>query len=132
MRFFLEQRMVHADEALRIGLIGEVVDSDDAFEERFLAYGQLLAGVAPSLPDRPNDWSDRSHDRPICPAPPPRAIRWALHGLSRFRGQPRGDSRHDGWGPAVVPGDGEGRATRPGMLKNGRLASSTSGSVPAP
>jgi|SRR5829696_2214116 len=47
MRFFLEQRMLSADEALRIGLVGEVADSDDVFEERFLAYGQMLAGVAP-------------------------------------------------------------------------------------
>ena len=47
MRFFLEQRMLSADEALRIGMVGEVADSDDVFEERFLKYGQVIAGVAP-------------------------------------------------------------------------------------
>jgi 2-(1,2-epoxy-1,2-dihydrophenyl)acetyl-CoA isomerase len=47
MRFFFEQRMVTADEALASGMVGEVTESDDAFEARFLEYGQLLAGVAP-------------------------------------------------------------------------------------
>jgi 2-(1,2-epoxy-1,2-dihydrophenyl)acetyl-CoA isomerase len=47
MRFFLENRMVPAAEALAIGMVGEVADTDDAFEARFLEYGQLLAGVAP-------------------------------------------------------------------------------------
>lgn len=47
MRFFLENRMVPAAEALAIGMVGEVTESDDTFETRFLEYGQLLAGVAP-------------------------------------------------------------------------------------
>jgi enoyl-CoA hydratase/carnithine racemase len=47
MRFFLENRMVPAAEALAIGMIGEVTETDDVFEARFLEYGQLLAGVAP-------------------------------------------------------------------------------------
>jgi 2-(1,2-epoxy-1,2-dihydrophenyl)acetyl-CoA isomerase len=47
MRFFLENRMVAAEEALAIGIVGEVAESDDAFEARFLEYGHLLAGVAP-------------------------------------------------------------------------------------
>jgi 2-(1,2-epoxy-1,2-dihydrophenyl)acetyl-CoA isomerase len=47
LRFFLENRMVPADEARAIGMVGEVTETDEAFEERFLAYGQLLAGVAP-------------------------------------------------------------------------------------
>jgi 2-(1,2-epoxy-1,2-dihydrophenyl)acetyl-CoA isomerase len=47
MRFFLENRMVPAAEALAIGIVGEVTESDDEFDARFLEYGQLLAGVAP-------------------------------------------------------------------------------------
>jgi 2-(1,2-epoxy-1,2-dihydrophenyl)acetyl-CoA isomerase len=47
MRFFLENRMVPAEEALAIGMIGQVTATDDAFEGAFLEYGQLLAGVAP-------------------------------------------------------------------------------------
>ena len=47
MRFFLEQRMVSAEEALAVGMVGEVTGSDETFEERFLEYGQMLAGVAP-------------------------------------------------------------------------------------
>ena len=47
MRFFLESRMVAADEALALGIVSEVAESDDAFGDRFLEYGQLLAGVAP-------------------------------------------------------------------------------------
>jgi 2-(1,2-epoxy-1,2-dihydrophenyl)acetyl-CoA isomerase len=47
MRFLLEQRMIDANEALALGLVGEVTAADDDFEQRFLDYGQLLAGVAP-------------------------------------------------------------------------------------
>ena len=47
MRFFLENRMVPASEALAIGMVGEVTETDDAFEARFLEYGQLLASIAP-------------------------------------------------------------------------------------
>jgi 2-(1,2-epoxy-1,2-dihydrophenyl)acetyl-CoA isomerase len=47
MRFFLEQRMIGAAEALDLGMVGEVTGSDDAFADRFLEYGRLLAGVAP-------------------------------------------------------------------------------------
>jgi 2-(1,2-epoxy-1,2-dihydrophenyl)acetyl-CoA isomerase len=47
MRFFLENRMVPASEALAIGMVGEVTETDDAFESRFLEYGQMLAAVAP-------------------------------------------------------------------------------------
>jgi len=46
LRFLLEQRMVGADEALALGLVGEVVPDDD-FEARFLAYCDELAKVAP-------------------------------------------------------------------------------------
>jgi 2-(1,2-epoxy-1,2-dihydrophenyl)acetyl-CoA isomerase len=47
MRFFLEQRMVSASDALAWGMVGEVTASDDVFEERFLEYGRMLASVAP-------------------------------------------------------------------------------------
>ncbi len=47
MRFFLEQRTVSASEALAMGMVGEVTESDEDFEQRFLDYGQVLAGVAP-------------------------------------------------------------------------------------
>ena len=82
MRFFLEQRMVHADEAMRIGLIGEVADSDDAFEERFLAYGQLLAGVAPLASRQTKRLVGRVSRPSDLPAHLREEIRWALHGLA--------------------------------------------------
>ncbi len=47
MRFFLEQRPVSAPEALAMGMVGEVTETDEDFEQRFLDYGQVLAGVAP-------------------------------------------------------------------------------------
>ena len=47
LRFFLESRMVPADEALAIGLVSVVTTTDDDLDERLLAYGRQLAGVAP-------------------------------------------------------------------------------------
>jgi len=47
MRFFLESRMVAAAEALELGMVSEVTETDDAFAARFLEYGRMLAGVAP-------------------------------------------------------------------------------------
>jgi 2-(1,2-epoxy-1,2-dihydrophenyl)acetyl-CoA isomerase len=47
MRFFFEQRMVPASEALAIGMVGEVSETDDAFDAQFIEYGRMLAGVAP-------------------------------------------------------------------------------------
>jgi 2-(1,2-epoxy-1,2-dihydrophenyl)acetyl-CoA isomerase len=46
MRFLLENRSVDADEALRLGFVGEVVD-DDRFETRLGEYCALLADRAP-------------------------------------------------------------------------------------
>ncbi len=46
MRFLLEPKMHGADEALALGLVGEVVP-DEAFEDAFLAYCQKIAEVAP-------------------------------------------------------------------------------------
>lgn len=47
MRFFLENRMVPASEALAIGMVGEVADADEGFDARLVEYGQQLAGLAP-------------------------------------------------------------------------------------
>jgi 2-(1,2-epoxy-1,2-dihydrophenyl)acetyl-CoA isomerase len=46
IRFLLENRTVEGDEALKLGLVGEVVD-DDQFEERFKAYCQSLTKLSP-------------------------------------------------------------------------------------
>lgn len=46
MRFLLENRTVGADEALALGLVGEVVD-DDAFAGRLAEYCALLAERSP-------------------------------------------------------------------------------------
>jgi len=46
MRFLLEPRMHGADEALALGLVGEVVP-DEAFADAFLAYCHKIAEVAP-------------------------------------------------------------------------------------
>ena len=46
MRFLLEEEMIGAEEALAIGLIGEVVGVDD-FESAFLGYCRRMAEVAP-------------------------------------------------------------------------------------
>jgi enoyl-CoA hydratase/carnithine racemase len=47
MRFLLEQRMLSAPEAHALGLVSEITETDDKFEQRFLDYGQMLASVAP-------------------------------------------------------------------------------------
>lgn len=46
MRFLLEQRMIDAADAERLGMVGEVVD-EDAFEQRFAEMCQQMAAVAP-------------------------------------------------------------------------------------
>lgn len=46
MRFLLEPKMHGADEALALGLVGEVV-ADEDFEDAFLAYCHKIAEVAP-------------------------------------------------------------------------------------
>jgi 2-(1,2-epoxy-1,2-dihydrophenyl)acetyl-CoA isomerase len=46
MRFLLENRTVEADEALRLGFVGEVVP-DDRFDARLAEYCAFLAGRAP-------------------------------------------------------------------------------------
>ncbi len=46
MRFLLENRTVGAEEALRLGLVGEIVP-DDRFQERFEEYCQSLTNLSP-------------------------------------------------------------------------------------
>jgi len=46
MRFLLENRTVGAEEALRLGMVGEVVP-DDRFEARYLEYLESLTKVSP-------------------------------------------------------------------------------------
>lgn len=46
MRFLLENRTVNADEALRLGLVGEVVD-DERFDARLAEYCDLIAERSP-------------------------------------------------------------------------------------
>ncbi len=46
MRFLLENRTVGADEALRLGMVGEVVP-DDRFDARFAEYCQSLTHLSP-------------------------------------------------------------------------------------
>ena len=46
MRFLLEQKTLSAEQALAIGMVGEVVDAEK-FEHRFLEYCELLAQVSP-------------------------------------------------------------------------------------
>jgi len=46
MRFLLENRTVEGDEALALGLVGEVVD-DDRFDQRFREYCQHLCERSP-------------------------------------------------------------------------------------
>lgn len=46
MRFLLENRTVEGDEALALGLVGEVVD-DDKFEDRFAEYLDSLTKLSP-------------------------------------------------------------------------------------
>ena len=45
-RFLLENRTVGADEALRLGLVGEVVP-DEQFDARLAEYGDLIAERSP-------------------------------------------------------------------------------------
>ena len=46
MRFLLENRTVGAEEALRLGMVGEIVP-DDRFQERFEEYCQSLTNLSP-------------------------------------------------------------------------------------
>jgi 2-(1,2-epoxy-1,2-dihydrophenyl)acetyl-CoA isomerase len=82
MRFFLEQRMVSATEARDIGLVGEVTVSDAEFDDRFLAYGRMLAGIAPIAAQQTKRLVSRVTTPADLPAHLAEEIRLALHGLS--------------------------------------------------
>jgi enoyl-CoA hydratase/carnithine racemase len=82
MRFFLEQRMVSAAEARDIGLVGEVTESDAEFDDRFLAYGQMLAAIAPIAAQQTKRLVSRVTTPADLPAHLEEEIRLALHGLS--------------------------------------------------
>lgn len=82
MRFFLEQRMVSAIEARDIGLVGEVTETDAQFEDRFLDYGQMLAGIAPIAAQQTKRLVSRVTTPADLPAHLEEEIRLALHGLS--------------------------------------------------
>jgi enoyl-CoA hydratase/carnithine racemase len=82
LRFLLEQRMVAADEALALGLVSEVVTSDDAFEARFLEYGLMLASVAPLAARQTKRLLVRVDQPPDLAAHLQDEIALALHGLA--------------------------------------------------
>ena len=82
MRFFLEQRMVSATEARDIGLVGEVTESEAEFEDRFLAYGRMLAGLAPIAAQQTKRLVSRVTTPAELPAHLDEEIRLALRGLS--------------------------------------------------
>jgi 2-(1,2-epoxy-1,2-dihydrophenyl)acetyl-CoA isomerase len=82
MRFFLEQRMVSATEAREIGLVGEVTESDAEFEDRFLAYGRTLAGLAPIAAQQTKRLLSRVTTPGDLRAHLDEEIRLALHGLA--------------------------------------------------
>jgi 2-(1,2-epoxy-1,2-dihydrophenyl)acetyl-CoA isomerase len=87
MRFFLEQRMVSAAEARDIGLVGEVTDSDAEFDDRFLAYGKMLAAIAPIAAQQTKRLVSRVTTPADLPAHLEEEIRLALHGLSSEDGR---------------------------------------------
>jgi 2-(1,2-epoxy-1,2-dihydrophenyl)acetyl-CoA isomerase len=47
MRFMLENRTVHASEAIALGIVSEVVADDADLDARLLEYGSMLASAAP-------------------------------------------------------------------------------------
>ena len=82
MRFLLEQRMVSAPEAHALGLVSEIAETDDAFEQRFLDYGQMLAGVAPLAARQTKRLLVRVDSPPDLATHLDDEINLALHGLA--------------------------------------------------
>ena len=82
MRFLLEQKMLSASEALTLGLVSEVAESDDGFEERLLDYGQMLASVAPIAARQTKRMLMRIDQPPDLVAHLDDEIELALHGLA--------------------------------------------------
>jgi 2-(1,2-epoxy-1,2-dihydrophenyl)acetyl-CoA isomerase len=82
MRFLLEQKMLSASEALALGLVSEVAESADGFEERLLDYGQMLASVAPIAARQTKRMLMRIDQPPDLVAHLDDEIALALHGLA--------------------------------------------------
>jgi 2-(1,2-epoxy-1,2-dihydrophenyl)acetyl-CoA isomerase len=82
MRFLLEQKMLSATEALTLGLVSEVTESDDGFEERLLDYGQMLASVAPIAARQTKRLLVRIDQPPDLVGHLDDEIKLALHGLA--------------------------------------------------
>jgi 2-(1,2-epoxy-1,2-dihydrophenyl)acetyl-CoA isomerase len=81
MRFLLEQRMVDAQEAHDLGMVGEVTAADDDFEARFLDYGRQLAAVAPIAARQTKRLVGRSGRPPDLAAHLGEEVRSAMRGL---------------------------------------------------
>ncbi len=73
--------MIGTDEAQRIGLVGEVTDSDEVFEERVLEYGQRIAAVAPIAARQTKQLLGKVSQPPDLRTHLAEEIRLALHGL---------------------------------------------------
>jgi 2-(1,2-epoxy-1,2-dihydrophenyl)acetyl-CoA isomerase len=81
LRFLLEQRMVPASEALALGLVSEVTESDEAFQDRIMEYGHMLASVAPIAARQTKHMLVKA-DQPVdLKAHVEEEIALALHGL---------------------------------------------------
>jgi 2-(1,2-epoxy-1,2-dihydrophenyl)acetyl-CoA isomerase len=78
MRFLLEQRMIGADEARTLGMVGEVTDTDEAFTARFLEYARMLADVAPIAAQQTKRMVGRITQPPDLPAHLTEEIRLTL------------------------------------------------------
>ena len=81
LRFLLEQRMVEASEALALGLVSEVVERDEDLEERLLAYGTMLANVAPIAARQTKRLMVRADQPPDLVAHLDAEIEFVLHAL---------------------------------------------------
>jgi 2-(1,2-epoxy-1,2-dihydrophenyl)acetyl-CoA isomerase len=82
MRFFLEQRMLPASEAHEMGIVGEVSETGEDFERRFLEYGRMLASVAPLAARQTKRLVGRMAQRPDLAAHLNEEIRLALFGFT--------------------------------------------------
>jgi 2-(1,2-epoxy-1,2-dihydrophenyl)acetyl-CoA isomerase len=80
LRFLLEQRMVSAPEALALGLVSEVAETD--FPGRLLEYGTMLANVAPLAARQTKRMLVRADQPPDLAAHLAQEIELARHGLA--------------------------------------------------
>jgi 2-(1,2-epoxy-1,2-dihydrophenyl)acetyl-CoA isomerase len=81
MRFLLEQRMIDAEEALAMGMVGEIAD-EGAFEARFLDYCRQMAEVAPIAARQTKRMLGRIGTPSDLAAHLREEVRLALYGLS--------------------------------------------------